>query len=139
MTAEPARVTRVAAYAVCADERRRILLCRIAPGSTRDRDGWWTLPGGGVDHGEHPSDAVLRELREETGLAGEVVELLEVDSWNRLLPARDRPPRPTFTPSASCTGFASGVATCGPRSAARPTRHAGSASRTRAAHRSSTW
>ena len=87
MSAEPARVTRVAAYAVCVDDRRRILLCRVAPGATRDRDGWWMLPGGGVDHGEHPRDAVLRELVEETGLAGEVVDLLEVDSWSRLLPA----------------------------------------------------
>ena len=87
MTAEPARVTRVAAYAVCVDDRLGILLCRLAPGSTRDRDGWWTLPGGGIDHGEHPRDAVLRELGEETGLAGEVVELLEVDSWSRVLPA----------------------------------------------------
>ena len=30
---------------------------------------------------------MLRELGEETGLSGEVVELLEVDSWSRLLPA----------------------------------------------------
>jgi ADP-ribose pyrophosphatase YjhB (NUDIX family) len=87
MTDELPRVTRVAAYAVCVDEARRILLCRLAQGATRDRDGWWTLPGGGIEHGEHPRDGVLRELAEETGLTGEVVELLEVDSWTRVLPA----------------------------------------------------
>jgi 8-oxo-dGTP diphosphatase len=75
------RVLRVAAYAVCTDEASRILLCRLAPGSTRSRDGWWTLPGGGVEHGEHPRDAALRELTEETGLSGEVIGLLDVESW----------------------------------------------------------
>jgi 8-oxo-dGTP diphosphatase len=59
---------RVGAYAIVTDRSRRILLCRIAPGYPAE--GRWTLPGGGVDHGEHPDEAVLRELREETGLEG---------------------------------------------------------------------
>ena len=73
-------MTRVAAYALCTDGDA-ILLSRIAPGATADSDGLWTLPGGGVDFGEHPRDAALRELTEETGLSGEVVELAGVDSW----------------------------------------------------------
>lgn len=56
------------AYAIVTDPASRILLCRIAPGYPAS--GMWTLPGGGVDHGEHPDDAVMRELREETGLTG---------------------------------------------------------------------
>ena len=70
------RHTRVAAYALCRDADRRVLLCRIveriAPG------GVWTLPGGGLEFGESPAHAALRELTEETGLTGEIEELLDV-------------------------------------------------------------
>ena len=77
-------MTRVAAYALCTDGDA-ILLSRIAPGATASSDGMWTLPGGGVDFGEHPRDAVLRELAEETGLSGEIVDLADVDSWSGTL------------------------------------------------------
>jgi 8-oxo-dGTP diphosphatase len=46
--------------------------------------GAWTLPGGGIEFGEHPEAAALRELHEETGLRGRIVELLAVDSTQRL-------------------------------------------------------
>jgi 8-oxo-dGTP diphosphatase len=44
--------------------RRSVLLTQLA---RTDRDGWWTLPGGGLDPGEEPEAGVLREVREETG------------------------------------------------------------------------
>jgi 8-oxo-dGTP pyrophosphatase MutT (NUDIX family) len=72
------RWTRVAAYAVCVDDSRRILLTRVAPGYAAA--GIWTLPGGGLDFGEDPADAVLRELTEETGLTGRIMSLAFVDS-----------------------------------------------------------
>jgi ADP-ribose pyrophosphatase YjhB (NUDIX family) len=80
MATEPARrVTRVAAYALCVEDGR-ILLCRIAKGHWSGI-GQWTLPGGGLEHGEDPRDGAIRELTEETGLTGEIVDLAGVLSW----------------------------------------------------------
>jgi ADP-ribose pyrophosphatase YjhB (NUDIX family) len=68
------RRQRVAAYALLrrGDE---LLLSRLAP---HVRFQGWTLPGGGVDHGEHPRDALRREIYEETGLHAEPGRLLDV-------------------------------------------------------------
>jgi ADP-ribose pyrophosphatase YjhB (NUDIX family) len=71
-------VQRVASYVVCVDDDDRLLLCRLT--DLTNRPGWWTLPGGGVEFGEHPEAAALRELAEETGLEGRLGELLCVDS-----------------------------------------------------------
>jgi ADP-ribose pyrophosphatase YjhB (NUDIX family) len=79
------RVQRIAAYNVCVDDQQRLLMCRLS--TITERPGWWTLPGGGVEFGEHPEDTARRELLEETGLVGHVAELLTVDSLHR--PARD--------------------------------------------------
>jgi 8-oxo-dGTP diphosphatase len=67
---------RVAAYARCVDDDGRLLLCHIAP-SVGAAD-LWTLPGGGLEFGESPSAAVIRELAEETGFDGAVERLLDV-------------------------------------------------------------
>jgi ADP-ribose pyrophosphatase YjhB (NUDIX family) len=53
---------RPSASAVIFDRRRRILLQQRSDG------GQWGLPGGSVEIGESVSDAVVREVREETGL-----------------------------------------------------------------------
>ena len=55
----------VGAYGLCRDPERRLLLVRLLEGSDA---GLWTLPGGGVLWGEHPDQAVFREMEEETGL-----------------------------------------------------------------------
>ncbi|MCI4665115.1 MAG: RNA pyrophosphohydrolase [Neomegalonema sp.] len=42
----------------------------------------WQMPQGGIDEGETPSQAALRELGEETGLAPEHVEVIrETADW----------------------------------------------------------
>lgn len=41
-------------------------------------DGKWTIPGGWADVGDSPSEAVRREIKEETGLETEVVRLLAI-------------------------------------------------------------
>ena len=48
----------------------------VFSGERADRPGIWQLPQGGVDEGEIPEDAVLRELREEIG--SDEVEILKV-------------------------------------------------------------
>lgn len=67
---------RVAAYALCQGADGRVLLCHIAP-SVGIGDVW-TLPGGGLEFGEPPAAAVIRELAEEAGYVGEVEGLLDV-------------------------------------------------------------
>jgi len=57
---------RIGAYGVCTDDQGRVLLARIGPAG--QEPGRWQLPGGGIEHGEHPADAVRREFLEETGL-----------------------------------------------------------------------
>jgi 8-oxo-dGTP diphosphatase len=80
------QVQRVAAYNVCVDADR-LLLCRLS--AITEAPGWWTLPGGGIDFGEHPEAAAIRELREETGLDGVILELLAVDSYSRVVTDQD--------------------------------------------------
>lgn len=63
------KLQRVAAYAVIL-RGDRILLSRLAPRVSRTP--LWTLPGGGLDHGEDPGEAAVREVYEETGLAAVV-------------------------------------------------------------------
>jgi 8-oxo-dGTP diphosphatase len=69
---------RLAAYALIADGSGRVLLARHP--DERRRTGRWLLPGGGVEYGEHPEQAVVREVREETGLDVRVGGLLTVVS-----------------------------------------------------------
>ncbi|MGP4051741.1 NUDIX hydrolase [Streptomyces sp. 2A115] len=75
---------RVAAYAVCVRDGRMLLARWVA----RDGSKRWTLPGGGMDHGEDPYDTVVREAEEETGYAVEPVALLGIDSMRRGYPRR---------------------------------------------------
>lgn len=55
---------------VLRDARGRILLARRTEG--RDLAGLWEFPGGKVEPGESPEDALVRELREELGISAAI-------------------------------------------------------------------
>ncbi|MBQ0905987.1 NUDIX hydrolase [Micromonospora sp. U21] len=78
LPAHPDRRLRFGAYGLVTDPAGRILLTQIADGYPGA--GRWHLPGGGTDHGEQPTTGLLRELVEEGGQLGRVVELLGVDN-----------------------------------------------------------
>ena len=67
----------VFAVAVILDEGKNILLVK----STYQRFHPWGLPGGSLEYGEHPEEAVVREVWEETGLRICIEKLLLVKSW----------------------------------------------------------
>ncbi|MFI9810879.1 NUDIX hydrolase [Saccharothrix variisporea] len=69
------RKLRVAAYAVIVRDDEILLSRWLGP-----ERPMWILPGGGVDHGEDPYDAVIREVFEETGYKAEVRRLLGIQN-----------------------------------------------------------
>ncbi|MEW5873307.1 MAG: NUDIX domain-containing protein [Chloroflexota bacterium] len=62
----------IGAFAIIFNESGRVLLCH-----RRDMDAW-NLPGGGVESGELPTEAAVREALEETGLHVAIQRLVGV-------------------------------------------------------------
>ncbi|MGH8794331.1 MAG: NUDIX hydrolase [Stackebrandtia sp.] len=77
------KTQRFAAYGLVrrADEILMVSVGRDIASSRRA----WMLPGGGVEHGEHPEEAAVREVAEETGLHSRVDKLLHAGSDHRML------------------------------------------------------
>jgi putative (di)nucleoside polyphosphate hydrolase len=56
----------------------------VFAGERLDTPGAWQMPQGGIDTGETPHDAALRELREETGVRPDLVTVeAETAGWVR--------------------------------------------------------
>ncbi|MFA6486215.1 MAG: NUDIX domain-containing protein [Candidatus Magasanikbacteria bacterium] len=62
----------VGVFAVIFDKQGRSLWCL-----RRDYD-LWNLPGGGMEYGETPQEAIIREVKEETGVIVKVERLAGV-------------------------------------------------------------
>lgn len=69
---------RVSSYALICRENQ-ILLCRISKQLPR-WEGFWTLPGGGINFGESPEEALIREVNEETGLIVKPCGIVSIDN-----------------------------------------------------------
>jgi len=54
----------------------------------RSHNGFWSTPGGHLEHGESPVDAAIRETREETGVSVRDVEFVAIT--NDVIPATGR-------------------------------------------------
>jgi ADP-ribose pyrophosphatase YjhB (NUDIX family) len=74
MEREFPEVPRLAVGAVVVD-RGRVLLVRRGNSPLK---GHWSLPGGALELGESLREGLVREVREETGLIVDPVELLEL-------------------------------------------------------------
>ena len=89
------RQVRIGIYGLAIDHRAdpAILLTRLAADEVEA--GYWTLPGGGLDWGEHPLEGLRREFIEETGLEPRTLSLLGIHSYS-LTPEQRRKPGPAI-------------------------------------------
>lgn len=62
------QIKAVVVIGVIFDEKKRILITQRNEPTDKNSHKKWQLPGGGMEFGEHPSDALIREIQEETGL-----------------------------------------------------------------------
>jgi len=69
----------VSVAAVILNQYREVLLLNHV---LRPRSGWG-LPGGFIDRGEQPADAIRREIREETGIELNDLKMLRVRTLGR--------------------------------------------------------
>lgn len=77
----PSTIYRVVAKALITDENDRILV-------VKEKQDFWSLPGGGLEHGETAQDCLKREIQEEIGISDVQINEI-VYSTNVYLDQRD--------------------------------------------------
>ena len=65
------------------NEQGHILVLRRSKQS-KVRPGEWDLPGGMVEHGEDPNVSNVREIKEETSIAANHINILTITTENKL-------------------------------------------------------
>ena len=104
--------TRVGAYAVIVRDGKVLLTHWVLERDSTQRltldtvTSGWTLPGGGLEPGEGPEAAAVREVLEETGYVIELTRLLGTDSLHFRSDQRS-PGQPLSAPSARCAWYSS--------------------------------
>ncbi|KAK1406941.1 hypothetical protein QVD17_38551 [Tagetes erecta] len=74
---------RVGVGAIVLNDKREILVVQEKTGRLRGKD-IWKIPTGIVEHGEDISTGVIREVKEETGIDTEFVEVLAFRQWHKV-------------------------------------------------------
>ena len=77
----PSTIYRVVAKALITDATGKILV-------VKEGQDFWSLPGGGLEHGESTSDCLQREIKEEIGINDVLIDEI-VYSTNVYLDQRD--------------------------------------------------
>lgn len=72
----PQPTFRIGVFAIIEQDGRYLL-------ARRSDIGWWNLPGGGLEYDETVEEGVAREVREEIGVAIEIVRMVGVYSKPR--------------------------------------------------------
>lgn len=75
-------VERDVVRAVVLDSAERVLLLQVGELGNPEFGTAWELPGGGIEAGETHAQAVIRELREETGIVI-TAEQIATPTWRR--------------------------------------------------------
>jgi mutator protein MutT len=87
---EPQRYPILVACAIIIQDGS-VLLEKRRPSGEASKDNLWDIPGGKVENGEQPEDAVVREIKEELGVVIKVISQLSrlfSSTWNH--PEGDR-------------------------------------------------